>query len=98
VVITSYHDKEVQIWHSFKERLGINEYNEMLFDLSSPIQEHPNLNWLEEQFIINEIDEAVRMLPNEKSPSPDGLINEFIKNDFIKKCWPTVKNDFYDLC
>lgn len=65
----------------------------MLFDLSSLMQEHPNLNWLEDQFTANEIDEVVKMLPNDKCPGPDGFTNEF-----IKKCWYTVKNDFYDLC
>jgi len=88
-VVTSHHDKEVQIWHSFKDRLGVTEYNEMLFDLSSLMQEHPNLNWLEDQFTTNEIDEVVKMLPNDKSPGPDGFTNEF-----IKKCWYTVKMIF----
>lgn len=28
-----------------------------------------------------------------KSPGPDGF-----NSDFIKKCWPTIYEDFYDLC
>lgn len=92
-LVTSHKDKELQIWQSFKERLGISEYGEMLFDLPSLIQEHHNLNWLEEQLTTDEIDEVVKNLPNDKSPGPDGFTNEF-----IKKCWPIIKNDFYELC
>lgn len=92
-LVTSHKDKELQIWQSFKERLGIFEYGVMHFDLSSLIQEHHSLNWLEEQFTSNEIDEVAKNLPNDKSPGPDGFTNEF-----IKKCWPIIKNDFYELC
>lgn len=35
----------------------------------------------------------VKTLPNDKYPGPDGFSNEF-----IKKCWPIIKMDFYDLC
>ena len=48
---------------------------------------------LEDKFTTAEIDEIVRKLPNDKSPSPDGFSNEF-----IEKSWNHIKNDFYELC
>ena len=35
----------------------------------------------------------IKSLPNDKSPGPDGFNNEF-----MKKCWPIIKHDFYKLC
>jgi hypothetical protein len=52
----------------------------MLFDLSDLIQMHNTLESLEAKFTTEEIDGIVRKLPNDKSPSPDGFNNEFIKN------------------
>jgi hypothetical protein len=51
------------------------------------------LDSLEQEFSTDEIDDIIKKLPNDKSPGPDGFSNEF-----IKKCWPTIKNDFYELC
>jgi hypothetical protein len=35
---------------------------------------------------------VVASLPSNKSPGPDGF-----NMDFIKKCWPIIKGDFYNL-
>lgn len=35
----------------------------------------------------------IKTLPNDKSPGLDGFSNEF-----LKKCWPLIKQDFYQLC
>jgi len=40
-----------------------------------------------------EIDAVVRNLPNDKALGPDGFNNEF-----IKRCWQFIKEDFYALC
>ena len=65
----------------------------MLFDLPSLIQAHEGLDCLELPFTTTEIDDIVKQLLNDKSPGPDGFSNEF-----IKKCWNHIKNDFYNLC
>jgi hypothetical protein len=36
---------------------------------------------------------VVRNLPNDKAPDTDGFNNEF-----IKRCWHFIKEDFYALC
>lgn len=53
------------------------------------IQPSMDLSLLEEPFLEEEINNIVKMLPMDKSPSSDGFNNEF-----IKKCWPLIKKDF----
>jgi hypothetical protein len=48
---------------------------------------------LEEQFSNEEIDAIICQLPTNKSPGPDGFCNEF-----FKKTWSLIKQDFYDHC
>jgi hypothetical protein len=92
-VVTSHVDKDNLIWESFKQRIGNSDFKHMLFDLSSIIQQHNGLDSIEDPFSTEEIDKVVKQLPNNKSPRPNGFSNEF-----IKKCWSTIKSDFYDLC
>jgi hypothetical protein len=51
------------------------------------------LQWLDAPFSRQEIDSIVAALPSDKSPGPDGF-----NTNFIKKCWPVISQDFYDLC
>jgi hypothetical protein len=92
-IVICHAEKEKELWEAFKERLGQSEYAHMAFDLSSLLQINPNFEWLEEPFTRNEIDEVVRRLPNNKALGSNGL-----NNDFIKKCWHLIKEDFYALC
>ena len=62
-------------------------------NLSSLLQASSQLGCLEEPFTHEEIDLVIQNLSSDKSPGPDGF-----NTDFIKKCWPIVKNDFYNLC
>lgn len=91
-IISSHSGKEQLIWDSFKQRIGKSVYNGMLFDLPSLIVRQYSLTALESKFTTEEIDGIVRQLPNDKFPGPDGFSNEF-----IKKCWNHIKNDFYEL-
>jgi len=86
-------DKAAILWEAFKERLGHSEFNNITFNLDTLLDRNPNLAWLEEPFIGDEIDSVVRSLPNNKAPGPDGFNNEF-----LKKCWHFIKEDFYALC
>ena len=50
-----------------------------------------DLSFLEDPFTHEEIDAVVADFSN--TPGPDGFNSEF-----LKKCWPIIKRDFYDLC
>lgn len=93
IIHTSHADIELLLWESFKERIGQSDYKEMLFDLPSIIQRHEELSQLEDKFTTEEIDGVIKQLPNDKSSGPNGFSNQF-----IKKCWPSIKHDFYNLC
>jgi hypothetical protein len=56
------------------------------------IQPIGNLSGLEQPFSSLEIDQIIARLPSNKSPGPDGF-----NTDFVKKCWPVIAPDFYDL-
>jgi hypothetical protein len=65
---------------------------ENVFDLPSLLFFHSDLHWLDEPFSKQEIDSIVAALPSDKSPGSDGF-----NTNFIKKCWPIISQDFYDL-
>ena len=65
----------------------------MQLDLNDLLYASSELGCLEEPFTSEEIDEVIRSLPSDKSPGPDGF-----NTDFIKKCWPIIRHDFYNLC
>ena len=81
------------LWDSLKDRLGQREYQDMQLDLGSLLQASFELGCLEECFTSKEIDDVIRNLPTDKSPGLDGF-----NTDFIKRCWPIIKQDFYNLC
>jgi hypothetical protein len=52
-----------------------------------------DLSNLVEPFTNEEIDKAIREMPSERAPAPDGF-----NMQLIKKCWHIIKTDFYQLC
>ena len=92
--IFQHHEQKAELlWNAFKERMGMTDFNYMIFNLGDFIQPVEELEQLELPFTKEEVDEVVSNLPNNKSPGPDGYINEFLKG-----CWPLIANDFYKLC
>lgn len=85
--------KETVIWHEFKERLATSNFIAFTIDPSVFIQRFKNMDFLEDPFMPQEIDDIVKSLPNDKSPGPNGFNNEFLKS-----CWQIIKADFYNLC
>jgi hypothetical protein len=65
----------------------------MQFDTSFFSQPFNDLEKLCEPLSHEEIDNIILELPLDKPPSPDGF-----NNLFLKKAWPTIKEDFYRLC
>lgn len=93
VTLHSHQDKETVIWHEFKERLATSNFIAFTIDPSVFIQRFKNMDFLEDPFMPQEIDDIVKSLPNDKSPGPNGFNNEFLKS-----CWQIIKADFYNLC
>ena len=92
-MVLNHNDKARILWEAFKERLGRVEFQDMEFDLQELLQQHEHLDVLETPFTREEIDQVVCSLPSDKSPGPDGF-----NTDFMKRCWPIIKEDFYELC
>jgi hypothetical protein len=65
----------------------------MVFNLSSLIQPISNLSELEMPFSHSEIDQIIKNMPTNKSLGLDGF-----NTDFVRKCWPVIASDFYELC
>lgn len=91
-VISDHTQKAELIWDSFKQRLGLNAFEGMQFNLNELLPMSTELGITETDFTREEIDAVIAHLPNDKSPGPDGFNNEFIKS-----CWTVIANDFYDL-
>jgi len=81
------------IWEDFRERLDTSAFETMQFDLDDLLHNEVDLSPLEMSFSIPEIDNVVKNLPIDKSPGLD----EF-NNEFIKRCWSIIKQDFYNIC
>lgn len=93
VLQTGHSLKADILWETYKQRLRVSESQKMIFDLASWFSEQPDMTSLEEPFSTKEIDQVIASLPPDKSPGPDGF-----NTDFIKRCWPIIKYDFYALC
>lgn len=92
--MTSHRDKEILLRQAFKDRLGTSEFAEFSIQPETFIDRVDDfLGALESDFTEAEIDGTVKSLPNDKSLGPDGFSNEF-----LKRCWPIIKYDFYNLC
>lgn len=89
VTLTSHKDKELLLWNEYKERLGTSEFSSFNCNPAQFMERSDELIFLEAPFSNSEIDAVIKTLPNDKSPGPDGFSNEF-----LKKCWPTIKGDF----
>jgi hypothetical protein len=89
----NHDDKAQLLWEAFKERLGTSEFTQMHFDLNTLLSPSVGLQYLILPFQKEEIDSIVSNLPNEKSPGLDGFNTEF-----LKKCWPVIKEEFYGMC
>ena len=65
----------------------------MKFDLARIIKRCEGLDELTLPFTHDEIDKVIREMPADKAPGPDGFTGLF-----LKRCWPIIKDDFYNLC
>lgn len=78
---TAHASKADILWTAYKERLGMSEFQHMVFNLSSLFPDLHDLSVLEEPFSQEEIDQVVANLPSDKSHGPDGFNTDFVKKD-----------------
>lgn len=90
VLVTDHQQKELLIQQSFKERLGVNGFTCVLFNLDNLLHNDFDVSALIAPFSQQEIDSMVKALPSDKAPGPDGF-----NTNFVKKCWPLISHDFY---
>lgn len=76
------------LYTAFKDRLGISEFPSVLYDLQSLIQ-RVDLPCLDHDFTKEEIDAALKDMPSDHAPGPDGF-----NGCFMKKCWHIIAADF----
>jgi len=87
-VVTEHEQKANLLWESYKQRLGICEFSNIHYDLSTLLTEH-NLDHLDIEFSQTKIEAVIKSLPNNHAPGPDGF-----NGLFIKKSWDIIKGDF----
>lgn len=92
-IVYNHAQKATMIWEDFRQRLGTSVFESMQFDLDSFLHSGIDLSSLEVPFNLQEIDDVVKNPPTDKSPGLDGFNNEF-----LKRCWTIIKQDFYNLC
>jgi len=73
--------------------MGLSMNPNMHYELTNLVQRSDSLSHLSEPFTREEIQEAVKRMPTDKAPGPDGY-----NGMFIKKCWHIIKYDIYELC
>lgn len=79
-IVSDHEQKANLLWNSFRNRMGVSEFTDIYYDLSSIINTVALPNTLDSDFSTQEIDNVIRSLPNEHAPGPDGFSGIFIKN------------------
>jgi hypothetical protein len=56
------------------------------FSVETLCKQDNDFGSMESPFLVEEIDDIFKNMPNDKSPGPDGF-----NGVFLNKCWPEVK-------
>ena len=91
-IVTDHGQMASIAWDCYKQRMGTSNGINMLFDLNSLVKRVDGLEELTEGFTTKEMDDLVKHMAVDKAPGPDGF-----NGMFLKKCWPIIKQDFYNL-
>jgi hypothetical protein len=89
-VVTDHDNEATMLYKAYKDRLGTTEHNNTIFDLQNPMDASIDLTNLESPFTEDGITSVVANLPSSKAPVPDSF-----NTDFMRKCWPTISQDFF---
>jgi hypothetical protein len=83
-----HQDEAKELWNSFKNRLGINEFKQISYDMTSLIQPKQLLE-LDSPFSDEELSLTLKEMPYDHAPGSDGF-----NGCFMKKCWNIIQSDF----
>lgn len=87
------HDEKADfLFKTYKQRLGETDNHSMLFDLAQLIMKVDGLEVLSAPFTKQEIDNALKNIPIDKAPGPDGF-----NGCFLRTCCDIIANDFYNI-
>jgi hypothetical protein len=81
-LVMDHEQKANLLWTTFRSRLGISEFQNMAYDLSSLLTQH-NLSHLDDDFSQDEIDSVIKNLPNSHTLGPDGF-NGFFYQEMLE--------------
>jgi hypothetical protein len=91
--VFSHEEKASFLWEAYIDWLGSSEFSKILIGLNALLQLVGDQDDLIAPFSSEEIDNVIKDLKNDKSHGPN-----WFNTYFMKKCWPVIKQDFYDLC
>jgi hypothetical protein len=80
------------LWVNYRDRMGSSEGISMQYDLGSLLAVVEGLDELTVPFTKDEMDGVIKHMPSDRAPGPDGF-----NGLFVKKCWPIIKEEFYNL-
>jgi hypothetical protein len=86
--VTNHEHKEVIVLSHFSSVMGRGEARKCDFNWDGIVFENPSLQHLGEPFTEEEVLHAIKQLPGDKAPGPDGFTGIF-----FKRCWDVVKTD-----
>jgi hypothetical protein len=92
-IVYDHFQKVALLFENFKARMGHTTEPNMLYNLDEIVSTHNSLEFISLPFTKEEIDNAVKNMPMDKAPGPDGF-----NGMFFKKCWHIIKDDVYQLC
>lgn len=85
---STHEEKEKEFHKHYTNVLGTAAPSILNFDWSNLQMSGNTLSDMERPFSDLEVQEAIKLLPSEKAPSPDGFTGIF-----YKQCWDIIKDD-----
>jgi mannosylglycoprotein endo-beta-mannosidase len=92
IEISDHQEMARLLWVNYRDRMGSSEGISMQYDLGSLLAVVEGLDELTVPFTKDEMDGVIKHMPSDRAPGPDGF-----NGLFVKKCWPIIKEEFYNL-
>ena len=87
-MVFSQEEKEQAVWDFYNGLLGTHAPRTTAIEMSALGLPSHDLSSLDLPFTEEEVWAAIKTLPSDKAPGPDGFTGRF-----YKECWPVIKDD-----